>query len=100
MLQRAQYVIAAACALQVYDAPMSLPAIAPRPLLIANGELDPRCPIQGLEAALEKTSAAYQAEGCPQNFKVFYQEGLGHAQSPRLDASVDAWLDQHLLLAG
>lgn len=37
---------------QAYDAPFSLPAIAPRPLLIANGELDPRCPMRGVHAAL------------------------------------------------
>lgn len=29
-----------------YDAPQSLPLIAPRPLLVANGELDPRCPME------------------------------------------------------
>lgn len=32
--------------LEQYDAPHSLPLLAPRPLLIANGELDPRCPIE------------------------------------------------------
>ena len=26
------------------DGPSSLPLIAPRPLLVVNGELDPRCP--------------------------------------------------------
>lgn len=31
-----------------YDAPMSLPGIAPRPFCIINGEEDPRCPIQGM----------------------------------------------------
>ena len=32
--------------LELFDAPHSLPLIAPRPLLIANGELDPRCHMQ------------------------------------------------------
>lgn len=32
--------------LEAWDAPYSLPLLAPRPLLIANGELDPRCPMQ------------------------------------------------------
>lgn len=32
--------------LQHYDAHLSLPLLAPRPLLIANGELDPRCPLE------------------------------------------------------
>lgn len=30
-----------------YDARQSLPCIAPRPLLVAMGELDARCPLQG-----------------------------------------------------
>ena len=32
--------------LERYDAPYSLPLIAPRPMLVANGELDPRCPME------------------------------------------------------
>lgn len=38
--------VCAAGLLQHYDAPQSLPLIAPRPLLVANGELDPRCPLE------------------------------------------------------
>jgi len=30
--------------LQLFDAPLSLPALAPKPILVANGEIDPRCP--------------------------------------------------------
>lgn len=40
---------------QDYDSLWSLPAIAPRPLLIANGALDPRCPVRHL-AVLPKNS--------------------------------------------
>eukprot|EP00958_Prasinococcus_capsulatus_P018164 scaffold2093_cov425-Prasinococcus_capsulatus_cf.AAC.3 len=29
-----------------FDAPASLPLLAPRPVLITNGELDPRCPLE------------------------------------------------------
>lgn len=32
--------------LEEYDAPRSLPAIAPRSLLVVNGAQDPRCPIK------------------------------------------------------
>lgn len=85
--------------MQAYDAPYSLPAIAPRPLLVANGELDPRCPIQGLAEPLKATAAAYKSAGCPENLHVFFEEGLAHAQSPALDAAVAAWLDKHLLHA-
>eukprot|EP00967_Tisochrysis_lutea_P080291 scaffold110168_cov26-Tisochrysis_lutea.AAC.1 len=30
-----------------YDAPFSLPELFPRPFIIVNGELDPRCPMPG-----------------------------------------------------
>jgi poly(3-hydroxybutyrate) depolymerase len=32
------------CMQERYDAPASLPLVAPRPLLITNGAVDPRCP--------------------------------------------------------
>ncbi|KAL4440167.1 hypothetical protein ABPG75_003168 [Micractinium tetrahymenae] len=49
--------------LESWDAPNSLPLLAPRPLLIANGELDPRCPMQGVELALEPVRSAYAQLG-------------------------------------
>ncbi len=52
--------LAAAGLLDIYDAPHSLPAIAPRPLLAVQGELDPRCPLEGLRPALDAARAAYQ----------------------------------------
>ncbi len=85
--------------LQGYDAPYSLAAIAPRPFLIANGELDPRCPIAGLEAPIMAARQAYERLGCSQNLKVYYEECLPHAPSQGLDNTVNAWLDLHLLRA-
>lgn len=32
---------------RAFDSPNSLPCIAPRPLLVATGETDPRCPLPG-----------------------------------------------------
>ncbi len=82
---------------QSYDAAYSLPAIAPRPFLIANGELDPRCPIAGLEKPVLAAKQAYEEMECPQNLKVYYEKGLAHAPSRRVDNAVDEWLDMHLL---
>jgi hypothetical protein len=39
--------------LELYDAPQSLPCVAPRALLIANGELDARCHMPGVLPAIE-----------------------------------------------
>lgn len=82
---------------QGYDAPQSLPAIAPRPFLIANGELDPRCPVQGLDIAIQKARAAYEAAGLLKNFEVYFEKSLGHSVSHALDAQVNNFLDHHLL---
>ena len=83
--------------MQGYDATYSLPAIAPRPLLIANGELDPRCPIAGLKEPVLAAQQTYERMGCPQNLKVYYEKGLAHAPSRGIDNAVDEWLDMHLL---
>ena len=71
--------------------------MAPRPLLIANGELDPRCPIAGLEEPLLAARQAYENVRCPQNLKVYIEKGLAHAPSQGIDDAVNAWLDLHLL---
>ena len=38
--------------LDTYDAPLSLPTLAPCPLLVAAGEEDPRCPLPGMWSPL------------------------------------------------
>ncbi|GLC47880.1 hypothetical protein PLESTB_000035800 [Pleodorina starrii] len=45
--------------LSFYDAHLSLPSLAPRPLLVATGELDKSCPLPGVEQAAESTRAKY-----------------------------------------
>ncbi|CAJ1973872.1 unnamed protein product [Sphenostylis stenocarpa] len=53
-----------------FDSPYSIPAIAPRPLLILNGAEDPRCPVEGLEVPMSKASQAYEEFQCLDNLKV------------------------------
>ncbi|KAH1253016.1 putative esterase YitV [Glycine max] len=54
-----------------FDSPYSIPAIAPRPLLILNGAEDPQCPLGGLEIPRTKASKAYRMFNCSDNFKVW-----------------------------
>lgn len=58
--------------LELYDAEHTLPLIAPRPLFVANGKYDPRCPVDGLNRVWDKVRQAYSNElSCnPQNFRV------------------------------
>lgn len=83
--------------LDTYDAPLSLGAIAPRPLLIANGELDPRCPLEGLHLAVAAARTAYEAAGVPENLQLFIDRGVGHECTEAMWQEVDAWMDKHLL---
>ncbi|XP_073123549.1 uncharacterized protein [Henckelia pumila] len=53
-----------------FDSPHTIPAIAPRPLLILNGEKDPRCPIGGLEQPVSKAREFYNKVNSLGAFKV------------------------------
>ncbi len=59
--------------------------------------MDPRCPVQGLDIAIHKARAAYEAAGLAQNFEVYFERNLGHSVSHGLDAQVNKFLDHHLL---
>lgn len=89
--------------LEHYDAPFSLPCIAPRPLLIANGEVDPRCPLHGLKEPMQLAQDAYLAAGLSkeetdQRLVLHVEPGLGHATNPSMFATVRAWFDKFLLV--
>ncbi|KAH0672958.1 hypothetical protein KY284_024045 [Solanum tuberosum] len=65
-----------------FDSPYTVPVIAPRPLLILNGEEDPRCPIAGLDIPTSSVRKACADADCPLNFKVIAQAGIGHQMTP------------------
>eukprot|EP00955_Chlamydomonas_euryale_P098627 365159-Chlamydomonas_euryale.AAC.3 len=83
-----------------YDLPVLLPCVCPRPLLIANGELDPRCPLGGVLEALPAARAAYSAAGVPQRLRLMAEPGRGHATSPEMLRAVREWMDMHLMEGG
>lgn len=64
---------------------------------MANGELDPRCPLEGVKAALEPAAAAYAAAGAPDALRLFVDPGVGHACTAAMWAEVHEWMDGHLL---
>lgn len=81
----------------MYDTPNSLACIAPRPLLIINGELDPRCPMGGVHVALESARAAYEAAGAADQLQLHVEPGVGHKRTDDMDVVKRAWFDQHLM---
>ncbi|KAL3330571.1 hypothetical protein AABB24_034413 [Solanum stoloniferum] len=79
-----------------FDAPYTVPTIAPRPLLILNGEDDPRCPLGGLEIPESRTLKACEKTNCPQNFKLIAQPGIGHQMTPLMVKEASDWFDRFL----
>ncbi|KAK7352840.1 hypothetical protein VNO80_18270 [Phaseolus coccineus] len=79
-----------------FDSPNSIPAIAPRPLLIINGAEDPYCPIASLEVPRSKAMEAYEAFQCLDHFKCITESGVGHELTKfQVKESAD-WFDRFL----
>mmetsp|Transcript_23017 Transcript_23017/g.40868 ORF Transcript_23017/g.40868 Transcript_23017/m.40868 type:complete len:392 (-) Transcript_23017:420-1595(-) len=78
-----------------YDAVHSLPCIAPRPLLVLNGEDDPRCPVDSLMLAVEATRRHYLNH--PRVFEVYVQKGTGHTKTDEMVAATYKFFEKTLL---
>ena len=79
--------------LQLYDAPFSLPLIAPRPLLIVNGALDLRCPLAGLHEAMVPTLEAYAAAGAATAIELYVEHDCGHKETQTMKTRVREFFD-------
>ncbi|KAI4377656.1 hypothetical protein MLD38_015248 [Melastoma candidum] len=79
-----------------FDSPNTIPAIALRPLLILNGEVDPRCPIAGLKGPESRARDAYGKALCPENFQLKAQPGIGHQMTPWMVKEASDWFDKFL----
>jgi dienelactone hydrolase len=65
-----------------FDGPAMLPLIAPRPLLVINGDSDARTPKPGLLECINAAKMAYAAEGVAGNFEFLLQPNTGHKVNP------------------
>lgn len=75
-----------------FDMPAMLPLIAPRALLVINGETDARNPIEGVEACVAAARAAYDRAGAAKQFEYLLQPGVGHSVTPAAQARAVDWL--------
>lgn len=86
-----------------FDGPSMAPLIAPRPLLVINGEIDARTPKPGLLECVDKIKAAYSAAGAQGNFEFILQPNTGHkvnAESLRTAVNwLVHWLGNPLVLS-
>lgn len=61
-----------------FDGPAMLPLIAPRPLLVINGDADMRTPLPGVNECIAAARTAYRAAGVEPKLQVILQPQTGH----------------------
>ncbi|MBM3832532.1 MAG: abhydrolase domain-containing 18 [Verrucomicrobia bacterium] len=61
-----------------FDGPAMLPLIAPRPLLVINGDSDARTPLPGVQECAEAARLAYASAAAKDRFDLLIQEKTGH----------------------
>jgi dienelactone hydrolase len=79
-----------------FDGPIMLPFIAPRPLLVINGDSDDRTPRAGLELCIKPAREAYKKLDASKNFEFLLQADTGHAVRPESERKAINWLVKHL----
>jgi len=71
------------------DGPAMLPAIAPRPLLAVNGDVDPRTPAGGLQLCEAAAKAAYA--GNDDHFQLYREPNTAHAVTAQATTMTVDW---------
>ena len=74
-----------------FDGPQMVPLIAPRPLLVINGDSDARTPLAGVEECATQARAAYEKANASEKFKLHIQPNTGHAVTPEAKQLAIDW---------
>jgi dienelactone hydrolase len=79
-----------------FDGPSILPLIAPRPLLIINGDSDARTPLPGLLECVQVAERAYATAGAQDKLGFYLQPHAGHVFTPVGELVALDWLARWL----
>jgi predicted esterase len=79
-----------------FDAPAMLPLLAPRPILVINGDSDPRTPMAGVRESAAAAERAYKAAGASEKFVLRVMPNLGHENTPEIDQAMVEWFTRWL----
>ncbi len=79
-----------------WDYPMVAALVAPRPLLIDNGDHDPIFPEDGVRRVYEGARKIYQLYGAEDKIGIFITNA-GHDDIPPIQEAAFRWLDRHLM---
>lgn len=74
-----------------FDGPAMLPLIAPRPLLVINGDSDPNTPIAGVRLAVNAARPVYEAAGAGNRLQLRVQEDTPHRVNPDSQQAAVDW---------
>ena len=79
-----------------FDGPAMVPLIAPRPLLVINGDSDARTPLPGLMECIRPTEQAYKRTKAGDKFKLYLQKDTGHTVNPEALQDAVNWFVEWL----
>jgi dienelactone hydrolase len=79
-----------------FDGPAMLPLIAPRPLLVINGDSDPRTPVAGVRECIAAAQREYEARNARDRLVLQLQPDAGHQVTPDADRAALAWFERWL----
>ena len=77
-----------------FDGPQMVPLIAPRPLLVINGDSDARTPMPGLRECLSAAEQAYASAG--DRYQAVIQPNTGHKVNPESLTLAIGWFEKWL----
>jgi dipeptidyl aminopeptidase/acylaminoacyl peptidase len=78
------------------DGPVMLTLIAPRPLLIINGDKDDKTPLEGVNLAADAARSAYRAAGAEDRFKQIIEKDTGHSVTKEAREEAVGWFARWL----
>ncbi|MEO6237957.1 MAG: acetylxylan esterase [Vicinamibacterales bacterium] len=79
-----------------FDGPAMLPLIAPRPLLVVNGDSDPRSPLSGVKEAVAAAEKAYAVAGVRERFTFLLEPDAAHEITADARAGALKWFERWL----
>ena len=80
-----------------YDAGAMLALIAPRPVLVINGDSDALTPLAGVQDAVASARVAYKRLGADDKLGLYLQPNAGHVFTPVAELVMADWFARWLL---
>jgi dienelactone hydrolase len=79
-----------------FDGPAMLPLIAPRALLVINGDSDARTPLPGVQLCLDAARPLYHGAGADDRLNYIPEKDTAHKVTPEAHAAALAWFKRWL----